>query len=146
MSNKTDLQTLNAKYESLIEELRGKAAGGGSGGSVETCTVTIEPYQWGGDENIKFTTATVVNNGAVTTYQFSPSSLYMKVLTIENVLCGSTVTIGLGIYNVFNPYVEVGGGATLIGTYRITNYAVYAVVQAPTTQGAIGTVGFSYEP
>ena len=123
------------------------SSGGGSGGSVETCTMTIEPYQWGGDEDIIFTTATVVNNGAVTTYQFSPSSLYMEVLTIENVLCGSTVTIGLGIYNVHNPYVEVGGGATLIGTY-LTNdkRIVYAVVQAPTTQGAIGTVGFSYEP
>lgn len=39
MSNKSDLQTLNAKYESLIEELKGKAVGGG--GSVETCTVTV---------------------------------------------------------------------------------------------------------
>lgn len=32
MSNKTDLQTLNAQYESLIQTLSGKAAGGGSGG------------------------------------------------------------------------------------------------------------------
>ena len=41
MSNKTDLQALNANYEALIEELRGKAVGGGSGGGVETCTVSL---------------------------------------------------------------------------------------------------------
>lgn len=41
MSNKTEIQALNAKYESLIEELKGKAVGGGSGGSVETCTITL---------------------------------------------------------------------------------------------------------
>lgn len=41
MSNKTDLQALNANYEALIEELRGKAVGGGTGGGVETCTVTL---------------------------------------------------------------------------------------------------------
>jgi hypothetical protein len=38
MSNKQQLQTNNTKYASLIETLRGKAAGG-SGGSIETCTV-----------------------------------------------------------------------------------------------------------
>lgn len=48
MSNKTEIQTLNAKYESLIEELRGKAAGGGSGGSVETVEVTFVDLSIGG--------------------------------------------------------------------------------------------------
>lgn len=145
ITNEVSMNLNNIKYYIFSEG--GSGSGGGSGGSVETCTVTIEPYQWGSDENIKFTTATVVNNGAVTTYQFYPSSLYREVLTIENVLCGSTITIGLGIYNKYNPYVEVGGGATLIGTYFTNDkYMLYAVVQAPTTQGAIGTVGFSYEP
>ena len=32
MSNKTDLQTLNTQYESLIQTLSGKAAGGSGGG------------------------------------------------------------------------------------------------------------------
>lgn len=45
MSNKTNLQNFNAKYESLIEELRGKAVGGGSSGQtsvafVETLTIS----------------------------------------------------------------------------------------------------------
>lgn len=37
MSNKTQLQTNNTNLSNLIETLRGKA----SGGSVETCTLTI---------------------------------------------------------------------------------------------------------
>lgn len=37
--SKTQLQTNNTKLEALITELQGKAAGGGSGGSVEMCTV-----------------------------------------------------------------------------------------------------------
>ena len=41
MSNKTDLQALNAQYESLIDTLRGKAVGGGA---LETCTVTVNGF------------------------------------------------------------------------------------------------------
>lgn len=42
MSNKSKIQTLNTKYESLIEELRGKAVGGGSGGNgKKTVTITV---------------------------------------------------------------------------------------------------------
>lgn len=39
MSNKTQLSNNNTKLASLIQELQGKAAGGGA--SVEMCTVTI---------------------------------------------------------------------------------------------------------
>ena len=43
MSNKQQLQTNNIKVASLIETLKGKAAGGGGGGgNVETCTVTLQ--------------------------------------------------------------------------------------------------------
>lgn len=39
MSNKTDLQALNANYEALIDELRGKAVSGGT--DLKTCTLTV---------------------------------------------------------------------------------------------------------
>jgi hypothetical protein len=43
--NKTQLQSNNTRLASLIDELKGKAASGGSssGGSVETCTVIFNP-------------------------------------------------------------------------------------------------------
>ena len=47
MSNKTDLQILNSNYTALIENLRDKMVGDGSGGSVETCTVDLaSAYNW----------------------------------------------------------------------------------------------------
>lgn len=62
MSNKTDLQTLNTEYSSLIESLRGKVAGGGGGvdeteysvtsiQSSQSTTITFsglegEPREW----------------------------------------------------------------------------------------------------
>jgi len=48
--SKTQLQTNNAKLEALITELQGKAAGGGSGGGLETCNLTIK-QQWGGNDD-----------------------------------------------------------------------------------------------
>lgn len=42
MSNKTQLQTNNTKYASLIETLRSKASGGSGGGAgVETCALKL---------------------------------------------------------------------------------------------------------
>ena len=39
--SKTQLKSNNERLASLIDEIRGKAVGGGGSGSVETCTVTI---------------------------------------------------------------------------------------------------------
>ena len=52
MSNKTQLQTNNTALDALITRVNAAKniaaslpeAGGGSGGSIETCTVTIMPY------------------------------------------------------------------------------------------------------
>lgn len=41
MSNKTQLSTNNTQLASLIQTLQGKAAGGGAGGSIETCEVSV---------------------------------------------------------------------------------------------------------
>lgn len=41
MSNKTQLSNNNTQLASLIQELQGKAAGGGGDASVETCNVHI---------------------------------------------------------------------------------------------------------
>ena len=79
MSNKTQLQTNNAKLEALITELQGKAAGGGSGGGgLETCQVTIR-HEWGGNEDPEYlylhVTAYNVENGvAVPNYELFNSA------------------------------------------------------------------------
>lgn len=66
MSNKTQLQTNNTKLNSLIETLRGKAAGG-SGGSVETANVTISVNKWDPWSYVNIT-ATEVRDGETFSY------------------------------------------------------------------------------
>lgn len=84
--SKTQLQTNNAKLSALITELQGKAAGGG--GAAETCTVTVSagsssyrPY------NVSYMTNEDVPAKVIT----QNSSLSV---TLQNVLCGSAVTVG----------------------------------------------------
>ena len=85
MSNKTQLQTNNAKLEALITELQGKAAGGG--GAAETCTVTISggnsskrPYYVSYMTNEDVPAKVIINNSNLS-------------VTLQNVLCGSVVTV-----------------------------------------------------
>lgn len=89
MSNKTQLSTNNTKLASLIQELQGKAAGGGSG-AAETCTVNVigastayRPYY------ISYTT--VDDSGNLSSQAIGPNS--SASVTLENVACGSVVTV-----------------------------------------------------
>ena len=76
MSNKTQLQTNNSKLTSLIAELQGKAAGGGSGegASIVTGTLTItdegmyEPMQ---------------NKYIFSSENFSPKSYHIIILLLK---------------------------------------------------------------
>lgn len=77
MSNKTQLQTNNGKLSELIQTLQTK--GSGSGGGVETCTVTV-----GG--TLDPVTATVLDNGVI-------KSIATTSSPIENVVCGGTVVV-----------------------------------------------------
>lgn len=108
MSNKTQLQTNNTRLTSLITELQGKAAGGGSGGSVETCTVELEiAGYW---HNYSFTT---YENDAFNVNSYFGSSNEATTIIIENVVCGSFFSI----YPSFGaPQAIITGGAELLNT------------------------------
>ena len=80
MTNKTQLLNHNERLASLIQELQGKAAGGG-GASVETCTFTVN----GGYGCI--IGATVLDNSVISTVKYSPGQMQ----TLDNVVCGAIV-------------------------------------------------------
>jgi hypothetical protein len=62
MSNKTQLQTNNARLDTLIETLKGKAVGGGGGEvNMGTCTVNITPPS----SSNYYTGRETVSNGAI---------------------------------------------------------------------------------
>lgn len=123
MSNKTDLQTLNTKYESLVEELRGKAVGGGS---VETCTVTIEgatsSYY---PVNIAYTTVSSDGKvvGASQTCSTSSATVTCVKGTIVTVLYKSNLNITTSPTNASVLFSNV-----TMGVYKLTDGADTAYI------------------
>ena len=102
--SKTQLQTNNARLSALITELQGKAAGGG-GGSVETCTIALNyPV------NILNVTATVYENGIIST-KFLDAA-YSNTVIIDNVLCGSYLTVASNA--IYTPIATITGGGEFI--------------------------------
>lgn len=99
MSNKTQLQTNNTKYASLIESLRGKALpGGGSSGdgaNIETCTVTIIPSP---DESMMdglcIYSATCYENNVITTKSLCNMGGIYTPITLTNVIINSVIHCG----------------------------------------------------
>jgi hypothetical protein len=77
--SKSQLQTNNSKLSALITELQGKAAGGGSGGGLETCQVTIR-QEWGMNDDPEYlylyVTAYNVENGVAVPYYELFNSAY----------------------------------------------------------------------
>jgi hypothetical protein len=92
MSNKTQLQTNNTKYASLIETLRGKAAGGSGGGinndTIDICTVMLDSRGIPAGTNVWFTV--IDDTGNITTKNVVTAG-YITSSSAEclNVVCGS---------------------------------------------------------
>ena len=116
--SKSQLQTNNAKLEALITELQGKAAGGGSGGSVETCTVYVNDCR-----DVFYTS---VEGGAIVSKSSIQSSTTSDhtIQAVKNsvIFCGrSASSSGFS-----------GNGAELIASYS-SYYSAWKI----TTDGAV---------
>ena len=124
--SKTQLQTNNAKLEALITELQGKAAGGG--GAAETCTVTVKgtssyarPYYISYTTNEEEAGKVIESNNSLS-------------VTLENVLCGSVVTVRFyssaeaNSFNVTN--------ATML-TFSSSSFVVFRITA---TDGGTATI------
>lgn len=118
------------------------SGGGSSGGSADTCTVTINQF----DSLSGNIIATQVENGVETIYNLGNSYDYrtgsLESLTINNVKCGSVMVIE--IYDDFilpkNRLVEIDNGATVVDFYRSSgvsrdgrNFTTTLVLKVPTT-------------
>lgn len=110
MSNKTDLQALNANYKALIEELRGKASGGSGGsGALETCTVVLNDS---GNCNIVY--YTLDSNGeAVMKSHYGPVNT-STLLPQFTVIKGSHLLYGASTVLTIDKGPEITGEAVLV--------------------------------
>ncbi|MEE1084283.1 MAG: hypothetical protein UH850_11220 [Paludibacteraceae bacterium] len=109
------LESLGTAIAELEAELEGKAGSGSGGGSVETCTVTINSCS-----TIEYICATTLSNEKIGGYYFnSHGSEVLTTITVENVVCGSFI----GLYSVVSlpAFSIVNGGETIdYGTGFIT--------------------------
>ena len=127
MSNKTQLQTNNTKYASLIEtlrgksiggedvttetndyttklatletaitaletELEGKASGGSGGGSIETCTVTVE-YKHYNPTNVYIFGTQVINGEIQPLFVSIEDGEFTSSCGVTNILKNTQLTI-----------------------------------------------------
>lgn len=120
---------------------------GGSGGNVDTCTITFEDIS-GGDCAISFITALVYENGNYNIYTYFLSNEFLNTMTVPNVVCGSAISLGSNLYSL-PPYVEIDGSAVLqsIGSMSrvATNLYLFSFT-APQTANEHCTIYYAYEP
>lgn len=136
MSNKTQLQTNNAKYTSLIETLRGKAVDGG-GASVETCTVTINFISSGVPNNV-WISGTQFIDGSITALSVvdndgSNSSGVTSPYVITNIVKNSALTIsGYGKCQIYSSGAS-GTGCELLYIAFGTNTCAFKILESSAT-------------
>lgn len=125
----TELAELTTAVTALEEELAGKAAGGG--GAVETCTVTIT-CESGSVGGYLFT---ILEDGEVSNAYLDDASESMDMVSINNVVCGSSFYVQIiGLSMIGN---SLGGGIELFGVFTT---GVNRAYRAPIEANATGTI------
>jgi hypothetical protein len=138
MSNKTQLQTNNTALDGYIARINAAKevaaglpeAGGGGGGSVETCTVELTFSS----TNINDICYTTFNNNQVEYKIDSPRKTNVTVI-LNNVICSTSIVLKKNSIMLF--------GSSINGTAEITHYASYGeviVIKAPTVPNEHCTV------
>ena len=121
-----------------------------SGGSTETCTVTVTSENFT-DDTILYVGATVFEDGEAKPYSFrnETGSLEPLTVTIPNIVCGSEIVLVSMGYQNRPPYAETDGQTVWIDGAKIfiDYYSARCLFRfkAPTTAGAQSTVYFGYE-
>jgi hypothetical protein len=94
MSNLTRLQAVSSSLDTAIGKANSlpNAGSGGGGGSVETCTVTIDTTQGTNAAQFQTILYVTVNNGQMVVNGMTNfSNRYL--ITLSNVVCGSLVVV-----------------------------------------------------
>lgn len=126
-----------------VAALEGKASGGG-GGSVETCTVTINTTE-NGKSNARIIgySYTAIENGEMVAKYITTKGNYVTTGVLSNVLCGSVITVMLdGIMGLWTYSGDVV--VESLGAWNSTVYPV-AFLSAPAVAGSNNSIVFDYE-
>lgn len=137
----------------IATALEGKASGGGSGGNVVTCTVTIDGTSYCCIQGV---VATVVSDGVVENVYLSEGTEgytgYPVPLVINNVVCDSYLCVKTASTNtlaVYNGENETNMSVVEVFQRRPTSSGflcdnILHVLRAPSAAGASGSVEINY--
>lgn len=148
----TTYTDLNTELEEVINSLP-SAESGGSGGSLETCTITFDNESLSSDCIPDLVVAQVLENGQPTTkyfgYTYGEGVFYTQ--HVSNVICGSKIYLHTQFYTGHSaePYVEIDGSATYNNYhfyYNASNSVVVMEFTAPTNAGENCTIYYAYDP
>lgn len=129
MTNSERITAHNARLAKMKETVAGlPEAGGGGGGSVETCTVIFNGLDAGGTPYIGYT---IVSDGKICgkISRYTGSSM-----TLNDVLCGSAIDLGKGYLT-----------ASATDGVFVNNTMSRVVYEAPSTAGVTATVTLVYD-
>lgn len=157
--NATGDTTLHTAGKYCSEDILVKVPSGDSGvGSVETCTVIIQPFGWDSDnEKIITITASTVENGSRSTFRHVSDyeTGTTDPITIPYVECGTTIHAFVRLYMNYSAYVETSGTMEMVGVnnfskgagaHYVDTVGTEIVCRAPVVSGETGVLYFSYEP
>ena len=163
----SQLETNTATIQNLIEKANSlpDAGSGGTGntGGYETCTVTFNQMEPGSnDQVLMHISATIVENGILSVYNYDvPYSIetnehVVESLTINNVLCASTMDAIFHFYHGLDLYIETDGTLKRTNSFSFDEYITgdydgaynerRVTFQAPTVAGENCIVTYCYEP
>lgn len=138
--NNTDLQTLINAANALPD------AGGSGGGSVETCTVTVDNMDC---QNMQMV-ATLVIDGIETIYttEGDHNAHNYPPITLNNVKCGSAIVVEIpgSIVALCDVFIEADYDDAVVKMYTSSNkdrtdyYTNTFVFRAPTVANANSTI------
>lgn len=134
MSNKTQLQTNNTQLASLIQTLQGKAAGGGGGASVETCSLTVTCND---GSYINWLLATVYRDGKIMTV-IPTADERLKTYTLDDVVCGTSMLASFWGLSIYGYSISGGGERVFPDSGYMSVY--YGFIKMPSEAGANVTV------
>ena len=151
-----EVDTQSALIDQLSAMLNGKTSGSSSNVNIETCTVTIKDLLIdmgaSGENYLLFISATVMENGEMNAYSLHPDYFneeFLYEVTINNVVCGTTIAFGSHLSYSSPPYTEVNGTAEFVSSGKIsefesTNSCVF-IFKAPMIANEQCYIKYAYE-
>ena len=130
-----DLVAGNIKKGVSIFGVTGTYEGSGGGVTLGKCTVTLNLNTFGGFGNIVEVIGYTTTDGSTINSTYLEYGPVTTPVTLSNVLCGSCITI----YHSIEGYIT--SKSDNITTLRDARFC--AVIKAPTTNGATGSVVFT---